>query len=309
MRIAMVGSGGVGGFFGGRLAAAGSEVTFIARGVHLEALRSRGLRIESPLGDLHLPDVRATADPWSIGPVDVVFFTVKLYDTDAALGLLAPLIGPDTIVVPLQNGVESVEKISAAIGRGHAAGGAAYLAAVVAEPGIIRHTANQRLSFGELDGTRSARLERLLDACVKAGLEARISDRIEIDIWTKFVWLSMFSGVTAVVRLPAGAIREDGDLLVLCQAAAMEGMAVAHAKGIHLPSATFADVGPSLQSLPPQAKSSLLEDLERGRRLELPWLSGAIVRFGEELGVPTPTHRFIKTVLAPHAQGRKPSGC
>jgi 2-dehydropantoate 2-reductase len=232
-----------------------------------------------------------------------VFFTVKLYDTDSALGLLEPLIGPETVVVPLQNGIESVERIAGAVGRGHVAGGVAYLAAVIAEPGVIRHTANQRLSFGELDGARSGRLERLLEACTKAGLEARLSERIQIDIWTKFVWLSMFSGVTAVARLPAGTIREDPDLLVLCQAAAMEGMAVAHAKGISLPHATFADIGPSLHALPPQAKSSLLEDLERGRPLELPWLSGAIVKLGEEVGVPTPTHRFIKTVLGPYAKG------
>ena len=304
MRIAMVGSGGVGGFVGGRLAAAGSDLTFIARGAHLDALRSRGLRIESPLGDVRVPNVSATADPRSVGPVDVVFFTVKLYDTESALRLLPPLIGPETVVIPFQNGVESVEAISSVVGRGHTGGGAAYLAAVIAEPGVIRHTANQRLSFGELDGTRSGRLERLLEACLTAGLEARLSERVEIDIWTKFVWLSMFSGVTAVTRLPVGAVREDADLMVLCQAAALEGMAVARAKGVSLPTAAFADVAPSLHQLPPQAKSSLLEDLERGRPLELPWLSGAVVRIGEELGVPTPTHRFIKTVLMPHVRGR-----
>jgi 2-dehydropantoate 2-reductase len=305
MRIAIVGSGGVGGYFGGRLAAAGSDVTFLARGAHLEALRSRGLRIRSPLGDVHLPHITATDDPGSVGAVDVVFFTVKLYDTESALALLPPLIGRETVVVPFQNGVDSVERLVRTVGRGHAAGGTAYVAAVVAEPGVIRHTANERLIFGELDGTRSDRLERLLAACDAAGFDAKLSGRIEGEIWEKFVWLSTFSGVTAVTRLPIGAIREDPDVVALCQAAALEAMAVAHRKGITLPLAVFDELVPSLQRLPPDAKSSMLEDLERGRPLELPWLSGAVVRTGEELDVPTPTHRFITTVLAPHANGRR----
>ena len=187
MRIAIVGSGGVGGYFGGRLAAAGTDVSFIARGAHLDALRTRGLRIQSPLGDLHLPQVRATDDPSAIGPVDVVFFTVKLYDTDPATALLPPLIGSDTVVVPFQNGVQSVEALTRAVGAEHTAGGTAIVAAVVAEPGVIRHTANDRLTFGELNGTRSRRLEQLHDACRAAGFQARLSEHIEIDVWSKFV--------------------------------------------------------------------------------------------------------------------------
>jgi len=305
MRIAVVGSGGVGGYFGGRLAAAGSEVSFLARGAHLEALRSRGLRIHSPLGDLQLPQVHATDDPYSIGPVDVAFFTVKLYDTDSGLMLLPPLIGADTVVVPFQNGVDSVERLMGAVGAAHTAGGTAYVAAVVAEPGVIRHTANARLTFGELDGSRSDRLSRLQEACGAAGFSAKLSERIDVDIWKKFVWLSMFSAVTAVTRLPIGPIREDPDLLALCQAAAMESMAIAHAKGVQLPLAVFDELVPGLHTLPPGAKSSMLEDLERGRPLELQWLSGTVVRLGEALGVPTPVHRFVTTVLAPHAAGRQ----
>jgi 2-dehydropantoate 2-reductase len=230
MRIAIVGSGGVGGYFGGRLAAAGTEVIFFARGAHLDALRSQGLHIHSPLGDIHLAHVNATEDPVAVGPVDVVFFTVKLYDTESAIALLPPLIGPETVVVPFQNGVDSVDRLVRAVGRDHTAGGTAYVAAVIAEPGTIRHTANERLTVGELDGTRSARLERLLEACAQAGFDASLSDQIERDIWRKFVWLSMFSGVTTVTRLPIGAIRDDPNVVTLCQAAAMEGMAVAHAK-------------------------------------------------------------------------------
>ena len=306
MRIAILGSGGVGGYFGGRLAAAGTDVTFVARGAHLEALRARGLRIDSPLGDVELPHVNATNDPSTIGPVDVVFLTVKLYDTESAVALLPPLIGPDTVVVPFQNGVDSVEVLTKALGGAHTAGGAALVAAVITEPGVIRHTAMNRLIFGEVDGTRTPRLERLLEACVHAGFQATLSNRIEVDIWSKFARLTTFSGMTTVTRLPVGPLCDDPDLVAMCQAACMETMAVAHAKGITLPTKVFDDLIPSFQALPPQAKSSMLEDLERGRPLELPWLSGAVVRIGEELGVPTPTHRFITTVLAPHARGSRP---
>ncbi len=305
MRIAILGSGGVGGYFGGRLAAAGTDVTFIARGAHLDALRTRGLRIQSPLGDVHLPAVRATDDPSTIGPVDVVFFTVKLYDTDSATALLPPLIGSDTVVVPFQNGVQSVEVLTRAVGAQHTAGGTAIVAAVVAEPGVIRHTANDRLTFGELNGTRSRRLEDLYDACRAAGFQAKLSEHIEIDIWSKFVWLSVFSGVTTVARLPIGAVCDDADLMAMCQAAGLETMTVAHAKGIKLPAKVFDDMISRFQGLPPHAKSSMLEDLERGRPLELPWLSGAVVRIGEEVGVLAPTHRFITTVLTPYVHGKQ----
>ena len=302
MRIAVLGSGGVGGYFGGRLAAAGSDVTFIARGAHLDALQTRGLRIDSPKGAVELPHVRATDDPSSIGPVDIVFFTVKLYHTEAATALLPPLIGPDTVVVPFQNGVEAVDVLTRAVGREHAAGGTAFVAAVIAEPGVIRHTANETLTFGEANGTRSPRLERLLEACRAAGFQARLSENIEVDIWSKFVWLSTLSGVTTVTRLPIGAVRDDPDLLAMCQAAGIETMAVARAKGIPLPTKVFDDMISGFQQLPPQVKSSMLEDLERGKPLELPWLSGAVVRIGDELGVSTPIHRFITTVLGPYSR-------
>src|SRR5262245_5944727 len=165
MRIAIVGAGGVGGYFGALLAAAGSDVSFVARGPHLEAMRARGLRVDSPAGNLHVHKVHATDDPSSIGLVDAVIFAVKLYDAEAAAATLPPLVGPDTIVVPFQNGVDAVEMLTHAVGREHVAGGVAYVAAVVAEPGIVRHTAMDHLIFGELDGSRSPRLERLRGAC------------------------------------------------------------------------------------------------------------------------------------------------
>ena len=303
MRIAIVGSGGVGGYFGGRLAAAGSDVTFIARGAHLDALKTHGLTIHSPLGDVKLPRVNATDDTATVGAVDIVLFAVKLYDTAAATALLPPLIGQDTVIVPLQNGVDSVEVLTRTVGREHTAGGTAFVAAAISEPGVIRHTANDRLIFGELDGAPSARLEQLLEAGRAAGFQARLSTTIDADIWAKFVYLSVFSGVTTVTRLPIGPIREHPDLMALCQAAGMETMAVARAKGIGLATKVYDDMLAGFQDLPPLVKSSMLVDLERGRPLELPWLSGAVVRIGTELDVATPTHRFIATVLAPYLRG------
>ena len=303
MRIAVVGAGGVGGYFGGRLAAAGAEVVFVARGAHLAAMRSRGLTIHSVDGDVHLDRVAATEDPTAIGPVDVALFAVKLYDAAEATRMLPPLVGPDTVVVPLQNGVDTVDSVARVVGREHTAGGTAYIGAVIEAPGVIRHTALGRMIFGELDGRRSPRLERLLDACEPAGFKAALSDRIEVDIWTKFVRLSVFSGMTAVTRCAIGPIVSDPDLFEMLKKALREAMAVARAKGVAVPDGVAEDADRSYAVLPPHMKSSLLEDLERGRRLELPWLSGAIVRIGREVGIETPVHAFIATVLKPHVNG------
>jgi 2-dehydropantoate 2-reductase len=322
MRIAILGTGGVGGYFGGRLAAAGAHVSFIARGAHLAALRERGLRILSPAGDVHLPTVQASDDPEVIGPVDVVFFTVKLYDTETALLKLPALIGPGTIVIPFQNGVESVEVLTRAVGPAHVAGGTCYVSAVIAEPGVIRHTAMGRLLFGRLPSSNTPsstagptagsepavdlarpQLKALLAACQGAGFDSVLSDKIMVEIWSKFAQLTVFSGVTAVTRCPIGAIASDPDLVSMMHDALRESFAVARARRIALQDEKIGKVLAALTALPPGTKSSMLEDLERGRRLELPFLSGAVVRLGRELGVDTPVHRFIATVLAPHAGG------
>ena len=303
MRIAIVGSGGVGGYFGGRLAASGADVSFLARGTHLDALRASGLRIVSPKGDVHVPRVRAFGDPNEVGVVDVVLFSVKLYDVESALPSLTPLVGPSTVVIPLQNGVDAAALVERALGRAHTAGGTCYVAAVVAEPGVIRHTAMDHLIFGELDGVRSPRLAALLETCKPAGFQATLSDDIMFDVWTKFVRLSVLSGMTAAARSPVGVLRDDPDLWAMLKDAVREAMAVAQAKGIAVPPTTVDDVAAAYAALPPQARSSMLEDLERGRRLELPWLSGAVVRIGREAGVATPTHAFINAVLKPHVNG------
>ena len=300
-----MGSGGVGGYFGGRLAAAGADVTFIARGEHLAALRARGLRIESPAGNVHVQRVNAVEDPSSVGPVDLVFFTLKLYDTEAGLRQIAPLVGPNTIVVSFQNGVESVETMTRAFGRGHVAGGTTYVAAVISEPGVIRHTAMGRLIFGPLDSARVPILDELLDASKSAGFEGVLTDRIMVDIWEKFARLTVFSGMTALARAPIGQVINDPELLAMLESALHESIAVARGRQVPLPGRMFDEVVAALRTLPPHAKSSMLEDLERGRPLELPWLSGAVVRIGEAVGVPTPTHRQIVALLRPHVAGHR----
>lgn len=304
MKIAVVGCGGVGGYFGGRLAAHGADVTFVARGAHLAALRTRGLRIDSPDGNVVLPRVSATDDTAGVGPVDVVLFAVKLYDVESVLPSLQPLLGPSTVVVPLQNGIAAVDLLTAAVGRAHAAGGTCYVSAVIAEPGVIRHTAMGRLIFGPLDGPAPQPLRELLAACVGAGFEAELSDRIQVEIWTKFTRLSAFSGLTTVTRCPMGVIVNDPDLSRMLEAALRESFAVAVASGVPLDPAVIPAIVASYHAMPPGTKSSMLEDLERGRRLELPFLSGTIARLGRNLGVPTPTHEFIATVLKPYAAGR-----
>jgi 2-dehydropantoate 2-reductase len=302
-RIAIVGAGGVGGYFGGRLAAAGADVSFVARGAHLDALRSSGLTIHSFKGDVYLPHVSATDNPAAIGPVDIVLFTVKLYDAEAASRLLPPLIGPDTAVIPLQNGVEGADIVARQVGPAHTAGGTVYLAAVISEPGVVRHSALDHLIFGELEGRRSARLERLLEACRPAGFQATLSDNVQVEIWTKFIRLSVFSGMTAVTRCPIGPIVADPGLFAMVKAGCRESLAVARAKGVAVPDSVINEVDHAFRALPAHMKSSMLEDLERGRRLEVPWLSGAVVRLGREVGVDTPTHRFIAAVLNPHVNG------
>src|SRR5262249_22725666 len=206
--------------------------------------------------------------------------------------------------VPFQNGVDVIGLLTDAVGRPHVGGGVAYVAAVIDDPGVVRHTAMDHLIFGELDGTKSPRLERLLSACEAAGFQATLSDHIEVDVWSKFVRLSVFSGMTSVTRSPIGTLRDDPDLWAMFQAAILEAMAVARAKAIALPASVFDEIGAMAQSMPAPAKSSMLEDLERGRRLELPWLSGAVVRIGREVDVETPIHRFIAAVLGPFENGR-----
>jgi 2-dehydropantoate 2-reductase len=293
MKIVMFGAGGVGGYFGGRLAQAGCDVAFVARGAHLEALRRDGLRIVSPKGDAHVAPVRASADPADLGVADVVFFTVKLYDAEAAAAQLPPLIGPDTMVVTLQNGVDAVDIVARHVGRAHTAGGVAYVAAVIDPPGTIRHTALDALIVGELDGSMSPRLLALKAAAEGAGFGFTASPHILVDQWSKFARLSVFSAMTAITRSPIGVLRAQPELMALLERAAWETIAVGRAHGVPLTDAVMEDVLVMMRGLPPHAQSSMLSDLERQRPLELPWLSGAVARLGAEKQIPTPIHSFV----------------
>jgi 2-dehydropantoate 2-reductase len=305
MKIAIFGSGGVGGYFGGRLAAAGEDVTFLARGAHLNALQQGGLHIDSPLGNVDLPKVQASDRPQAIGPVDVVLFTVKLYDVDASAATLAPLIGPETVVITMQNGVDAMDMVAKHVGEHHVAGGAAYIVAVIDKPGHIRHTTAQQLVFGERDGRRSDRLVAFEEAGTRAGFQAKASTDVVADLWTKFVRLATWSGMTTVTRSPMGVVRDTPETFAMMIAAIDEVIAVGRAKGVNLPADLMDSTLAMIKNFPASSKSSMLEDIERGRRLELPWLSGAVVRIGREVGVPTPIHQFITTILAPFVNGPK----
>ncbi len=305
MRIAVMGTGGVGGYFGARLALGGCDVSFIARGRHLDAIRGHGLKVESPLGDMHLATPRATDDPADIGPVDLVLFVVKLWDTETAAKAVAPLIGPETAVVSLQNGVRKDDILRNVLGERAVMGGACYIAAQIAQPGVIRHSGTmQKLVFGEYDGKRSMRAEAFLDACRQAGVEAEISADIRRTIWEKFVFLVGLSGLTTTIRKPIGPIRSNPRTRALLHDAMREVVAVGRAQGVQL-AADFADNRLAFSDgLPATMTSSMHNDLERGNRLEVDGLSGDVVELGGAAGVPTPVNRVIYDILVLHAAGQ-----
>jgi 2-dehydropantoate 2-reductase len=226
-----------------------------------------------------------------------------MYDLESAAASIRPLIGDHTAVITLQNGVEAVEIVSRYVDRANVVGGVAYVAAVIDSPGLIKHTSLDSLIFGELDGRRSERLLNLEAACQRAGFGVRVSDRIEVDLWAKFARLSVFSGMTAVTRSTIGVLRDDPELYAMLQSACAETIGVGRARGVPLPDTLMGEIVQMVQTLPHHAKASMLEDLERGKRLELPWLSGAVVRLGQAAGVATPIHSFIATVLKPHVAG------
>jgi len=305
MKVAMVGAGGVGGFFGGHLVRTGTDVRFLARGAHLEALKTDGLTVLSDVAPIERLKVEATDDAKEIGPVDAVLLAVKLADTDGAIAQMAPLIGSKTVVASLQNGVDAVERMSAAFGRERVLGGVCYIAIAIERPGVLRHTGTiARMALGELDGRKTERLTALVDACRRASLDIIESPDIHRTIWEKFVFLSMISGVTALTRSPIGPIREDPEGRLLIARALTESTAVARARGISLPDDHVEKSLGFVDTLPATMKASMLHDLERGAKLELPWLSGAIVRLGRESGVPVPTHETIVAALRPHQNGR-----
>ena len=304
MRIAVLGAGGVGGYFGARLAADGNDVTFIARGAHAAAMREQGLKVLSPAGDLHLQPAKLHEDWRTTGLVDIVLVAVKMYDLADAAATIKPLLAIDTAVVPFENGVEAQAILERGLGRRYVCGGAAYIAASIEAPGVIRHIGKgARLVFGEPYETQSWRLETLEAACRGAGIDVVLSPTIDVEVWKKFVFLAPFAGATCVGRTTIGAVREDPLLWRQFMAMVEEAVAVARSRGVDLPEGTEAERIELARKLPTEMKSSMLHDLEAGRRLELDWLTGAVVRLGAEAGVPTPVSAEVYESLAPLRHG------
>jgi 2-dehydropantoate 2-reductase len=304
MRIAVIGAGGVGGGFGVALAKAGADVTFLARGAHLAAMREKGLRVEGGRGESHLLPTQATDDPAAIGVVDMVLFCVKLWDVESAGERIRPMVGPETAVLPLQNGIDASERLLPILGSKAVMGGVAQISATIAEPGVIRQTGTfMRLIFGELDGTRSARAEAFLALCQKAGFDATLSTTIVTELWMKFIMLASNAGMTALTRQPIGKLRDDPDIAPYFAAAYREVVDVARARGVPLPADVEQKMAGFNKNAPPNMMASMAIDLIRGNRIELPWLSGKVVAMGRELGVPTPTHAMMYAALKPYVEG------
>ena len=293
-----MGAGGIGGYFGARLAQAGHDVAFIARGRHLTALREHGLQVKSANGDVHLTKPSVVDDPAALSPVDVALFAVKLWDTEQAAEQLRPLVQKGGVVVPFQNGVESIERIAAVVGPERVMGGVAYIAATIAEPGVIEHTGTMaRLRFGSVLPAQHSTAEALAAACQGAGIDALQVADIRRALWEKFVFLASLSGLTSIARQPLGVLRSDPDSRNTFEAAMKEVWSVGRARGIALTDDFIAEQMIFLDSLPHEMTSSMHKDLVAGNRLEVPWLSGAVARMAKESGVAAPIHATIYAAL------------
>jgi 2-dehydropantoate 2-reductase len=309
MRILVLGSGGVGGYFGAQLAKAGHEVFFVARGAHLQAMRSQGLRVDSPLSPVHLMPTQCGSDPASMREPDVVLFCPKLWDVKAAAAQLAPALGPRTLVIPFQNGVESHGWLAEILGPPRVAIGVAQIASTIGAPGVISHTGSfARLRVGLLpaqaaDADCSARVDAFVAAGVAAGIEiVRVADALRT-LWEKYVFLAAMSGLTSLVRLPIGPIRADPDLRATLRASMAETIALAATQGVVFePDFIDRQMG-FVDGLHADMRSSMLHDLLAGRRLEAPWLCGGVARMSEAQGLPSPVNRTLFAALKPFVNG------
>jgi 2-dehydropantoate 2-reductase len=305
MRIAIMGTGALGGFFGCRLAAAGLDVTFIARNRTLAALRQHGIRLESPtLGEIAAPQVQATDDPAAVGPVDLVVFTVKAYQIEAAATQMRPMVGAQTAVVPLLNGLEVVERLTAVLGAAPVLGGMSYVASAMPEPAVIRHFGNDGFTFGEPAGGLSPRVERIAAVMAKAGIPTVPSPDIQKELWTKATMFCGTGGLLALCRRPFGELRADPDTRRVFEGALHEVAAVARAKGIALADDVVAQACKVLDGFPPEGTSSMLRDVLAGRPLEVETVNGAVVRQARTLGVPVPYNEAIHAGLKLLARGQ-----
>jgi 2-dehydropantoate 2-reductase len=305
MRIAAMAAGAVGGYFGARLAAAGHDVFFIARGGHRDAIAKNGLKIESVHGDLHLPKPNVTDDPAKVGPVDIVLFAVKLWDTETAAATARPLLGPDSRLITFQNGVDSVDRLSAVLGADRVIGGAAYIATVIASPGVIRHTsAFARMRFGRADKKPDDTLNAFVNAGKAAKLDIDLSADIQTELWQKFIFLTAMAGSTATLRSPIGPIVADTELRGFFRSLMEEAFADGKAKGVALDAGYIDDrMDFVINKCEPGMKASMAHDLERGNRIELDWLAGKVRALGRELRIPTPASDTVYTTLKLHRMG------
>ncbi|HZP77378.1 MAG TPA: 2-dehydropantoate 2-reductase [Pseudolabrys sp.] len=306
MRIAIMAAGALGGYFGARFAAAGHDVIFFARGAHRAAIEKNGLRIESPLGNLHLPKVTLADDPAKIGTVDIILFAVKLWDLEKAASELAPLIGPATRVITVQNGVDALARLEPILGKGRVVCGLAQIATVISEPGVIKHTSQfALLRFGHYDNHPDLTLDAFVEAARKINLDIALSDNMLRDSWIKFTFLTALAGITAATRRPIGPLLADADGRALFHDLMAEIVAVGRAKGVPLPE-NFADerMGFADTVLPKDMKASMAHDLERGNRIELDWLTGKVVELGREVGIATPANAALYAVLKPYRMGK-----
>ncbi|MSP75191.1 MAG: 2-dehydropantoate 2-reductase [Rhodospirillaceae bacterium] len=304
MRIAIVGAGGIGGGYGAALATSGVDVTFIARGAHLAAMKSKGLKVEGGRGETHVMPAQATDDPATVGLVDVVLFCVKLWDVESAGQQIKPMVGKDTAVITLQNGIDAHERLVPILGQSAVMPGVANISATIAEPGVIRQTGTvMRMVFGELDGAKSPRGQALAAACAKAGIDGVFSEAILTDLWMKFILLASNASMMALARLPIGNLRDDADIAPYFIAAYEEVAAVGRASGIALPADAVDRTLNFNRNAPAHLMASMGADLLRGNRIELPWLSGKVIELGRKHGVPTPTHTFLYAMLKPYIMG------
>jgi 2-dehydropantoate 2-reductase len=300
MKIVVFGTGGVGGYFGGRLAAAGNDVSFIARGKHLHALQTSGLWIESAKGDLHLERARATNDPARIGPVDLVILGVKAWQVTEAATVIQPLIEPGTIVLPLQNGVEAYDQLAAALGPEQILGGLCRIISYIDRPGRIRQMGFEpSVAFAEWDNRPSARVDQLLTVFKDAGIETSVPADFHAALWQKFTFIAGYGGVGAVTRAPAGVIRKLPETRRMIEVGMLEVCAVAKALGIDLPADTVARALTGVDSLPEDGTSSMQRDIIAGRPSELEAKNGAVVRLGQSAGINTPINSFVYDCLLP----------
>jgi 2-dehydropantoate 2-reductase len=304
MKILVMGAGALGCYFGARLQAAGHDVTFVARGPHLDAMRAQGLRIESPLGDVVLDEVRATDDPCEAGSPDVVLFMVKNYDVGAAARSLAPALAPDTLVVTCQNGVSAPARLAEVIGPDRVHPGAVYMPADVKAPGVVRHSGQfHKLVFGPLQGRPGARAQAFAEAVRASGPDCVIVEDIRAALWEKFVLLASLSALTTVTRLDIGPVRDCAETRDLLARAVAEAVAVGQADCPALPDDAGDKALAMMLGMGPNVHASMLDDLVRGRRIEVEHLSGEIVRLGRVHGIPTPVHDVLSAVLMPFAEG------